>query len=153
MVHWLIHLSGQRPMVPCVAPQVLGAELQLLFQLLLQWVHLSSTTKHLKQTDRMEHASIWMGCVFIWARLWRKMCGKQNRKLHSERGRLLNLLPSAGWGMHWHSSSCWKTKYERWLWATKLNLRDSQMMLPGFSWTGHKERAPAKGCHQQTWQT
>lgn len=51
----------------------------------------------------------------------------------SKRGRLLNLLPSAGWSMRWHSSSCWKTRNERWFGATKLNPRERQMGLPCFS--------------------
>lgn len=43
-----VHLSSQRSVVPGMASQILSAQLQLLFKLLLQNVHLFPTTKHLE---------------------------------------------------------------------------------------------------------
>lgn len=42
------HLSAQWSMVPCVTPQVFGAELQLLLQLFFKGLHLFPSTKHLQ---------------------------------------------------------------------------------------------------------
>lgn len=46
------HLSAKRTVVPCVALQVLSAELQLFLQLLLQNIHLFLSTKNLRQREK-----------------------------------------------------------------------------------------------------
>jgi len=86
------------------------------------------------------------------ARNMGKACRKPQRASESRRSRALNLLPSAGWGMRWHSSSCWKTRRGYVIFSSKLsNKRQSQITVMFFvqTWTvqGWKATVKVWMCH------